>query len=309
MKNHYIYISTLIFILFLKINSIMAQHGSIPEYAMGARAYAMGQSALLSFSDAVHVSMSPSSICDVQKLTASIFYSKYNSNTTNSSYGIVYPTKNYGFLGISFFHFTIEGIEKRDEQNVSAGKFSFNQNHLLFMYGRNITSKLSFGLNAKFVSQSMAEYKSFVKNIGMDLGVKFIPKFSNSIVKNFLFGVAIDNLIKPAIKLDKEQEYLPLEIGLILENKFIFSSSSITVVGNLVYFQRAFESNNYTLHLGLEYSYKNMFLRIGYRDNYYSFGFGLKIYSLILNYFYSESNYSQKYSTLNNGISISFEIK
>lgn len=308
MKKYYVYISTLIFILFSRMNPVNAQQGSIPEYAMGARAYAMGRIALLSFSDAIHISMNPSSICDAQKFTASIFYSKYNSNTTNSSYGIVYPTKNYGYFGLSYFHFAVNGIEKRDQHNVILGEFSFNQNHLLLMYGRNITNKLSFGFNAKFVSQSMAEYKSPVKNIGFDIGVKYIPKFTNSIFKNLSFGITVDNLVKPAIKLDKEREYLPLEFRLILEDKFIFSSSTITFVGNLAYFEKTFESKNYTLHLGSEYSYKNIFLRIGYHDNYYSYGFGLKLYMLKIDYFYGKSNYSQEYATSTNGISVSFEL-
>jgi len=297
-----------IFILILNVNIVIAQHGSIAEYAMGARAYALGQSALVSFSDAVHVSMNPASIIGARKLTASVFYSKYNSSSMNSSFGIVYPTGKYGCFGVSYFHFKEDGLEKRDPNAILLDKFSFSQNHLLFMYGRSIANKFSIGFNAKFVSQSMAEYKSPVQNIGFDLGINYAPKFSNPIVKNLTLGIAVDNLIKPALKLDKEREYLPLEIRFILEDRINFSNSTITLVGNLAYFERAFENSNYTLHLGLEYSYKNIFLRTGYRDNFYSLGLGLKVYRLNLNYFYGKSNYSHEYATSKSGVSVSLEL-
>jgi len=308
MKKFYFSILTLMFILVFQSNFLLAQQGSIPEYAMGARAYAMGQIALLSFSDAVHVSMNPSSICDAQKISASIFYSKYNSNTSNSSYGIVYPTRHYGFFGISYFHYSIKGIEQRDEHNDLAGKFSFNQNHFLLMYGQNMTSKLAVGVNAKFVTQRMAEYKSPIKNIGLDFGIKYTPQFSSFIGKNLALGITMDNLIEPAIKLDQKREYLPFEMRFIFEDTFIFTNNSVKLVSNIVYFERSLENKNYTLHFGVEYSYKNIFLRMGYRDNFYSFGFGLKVYWLVLNYFYGENNYSKEYATSNNGISINIEL-
>ena len=286
-KGSYKKISLSILILIFSVTKIIAQQGSIPEYAMGARAYAMGQSALLSFSDAVHVSMNPASIVDAHKLIASVFYSKYNSSTVNSSFGIVCPTGKYGCIGISYFHFKEQGLERTDPNAVPLDKFSFDQNHLLVTYGRNISNKLSAGFNAKFVSQSMADYESPVQNVGFDIGINYAPKFSNPIVKNLSFGIAVDNLIKPALKLDKEREYLPKELKFIIEDQITFSHSTITLVGNLAYFERAFENRSYTLHLGLEYSYKSIFLRTGYRDNFYSLGLGLKVYMLNLNYFYN----------------------
>jgi hypothetical protein len=306
MKRNIFSVSTTITFCLLALNTTQAQQGSLSENAMGAESYAMGQTALLSFSDALHVSNSPASIADARHASVGIFYLTSSVDAVNWSAGIVFPTERYGSFGVSYFNFTDDGLMMSDENGIVREKYSFEQRHLLLSYGRNISDKFSAGLNAKFVSQSMANYKSPVKNIGLDAGVTYKPGFSHRLIEHLQFGVVMDNLIKPVLKLSNEKKYLSRETRLVMEDKFIFANSTIAVVGNVVYFRNFQNEIERRFHLGMEYCYRYLSLRAGYRDDFYTMGIGINAGAFNIGYIHSEGD---GFPSMNNGIAVSFEMK
>ena len=123
----------------------------------------------------------------------------------------------------------------------------------------------------------------------MYFGIQYSPQLNNYILKNSSLGIVIDNLIKPALKLYREKEYLPREYRIVAEKKIILENTVITLIGNYTRFEQKIYANKNKVHFGCEYAYKSILLWGGFKGNKYTFGCGLKIYSFLLSYGYGKS--------------------
>lgn len=261
----------------------------------------MGQCAMLSFSEAVHVSNNPASISNAEHITLSYFYTELLERSSNPGYGLVMPTNRYGVFGVSLFQLKSGELRSRDENGTETGTFTAEKNHLLLSYGQYINDKFSFGFNAKFVSESVGTYESPIQNVGIDAALSYYPHFSYTYIKNLAVGIVTDNIVKPQVKLSQTTEYLPMEVRFVAEDRFDFTNSNLTIVGNMAYLENA----EYKSFFGIEYGYKLIAVLTGLYDGNPSFGGGINLFGFIANYSYA--SYSNTPLSKFNGFSISYQ--
>lgn len=287
-----------------------AQIGSLPEAAFGAHGLALGKSAVASPHDALSGSWNPASITGLKKSTATVFFSRlpFPNDAILSSYGLVIPTRKYGYFGVSFFHLGFGGIFTRDELGQTTGKISYKNNHLLFTYGRAFSNALAVGFNVKFVEQSLAGLNAVLENPGIDFGMLYRFPGSHPFLKNLTMGIAIDNLVKPALKLSHQSEALPRETRLMAEKALSLGEGKLTVLSNLAFPEPSFSRDRTRLHWGVEYAYKSaMTLRLGVNNSRFNAGAGLKFKGLIVDYALSEWQEGSDMTSLTSAIALTYQ--
>ncbi len=287
MKTTICLTTSLVILAFVFPSVTHAQIGSLPEAAFGAHGLALGKNAVASPHDALSNSWNPAGITGLEKNTATVFFSKlpFTNDAIQSSYGLVIPTRKYGYFGASFFHLGIGGVITRAQIGETIGTTSFKQDHLLFTYGRTFANTLAVGVNVKFVEQSMGGLNAVLENPGIDFGMLYRFQSAHTFLRKLTVGIAIDNLAKPALKLSHQREALPRETRLMAEKELRIGDGKLTLLSNLA-FPEAVASR---LHWGIEYSYKSAIaLRTGYDGNRFNTGAGLKFKGLIVDYALSQ---------------------
>lgn len=285
MKTFNWFPNRVILFLFFYPSLAHTQIGSIPEVGFGSRGLSLGHSSTSSSHDALSISWNPASVAKLKKITATVFYSKFNFDVVNSSYGIVIPSRRYGNFGFSFFRIDIDEITLRDEVGETQKKGSYRHSHLLFTYGRDLLERLAIGLNVKFVEQNFAGMSATLENPGIDLGMSY--HFSNTqiFLKNFVVGFAIDNFVKPSLNFDSFSQALPREARVIAEKTFELGDGKLTLVSNVGFSKYNFTQTKTQFHGGIEYSHQSILaLRAGLYESQFSAGVGLQFRGLIIDY-------------------------
>lgn len=286
MNSQFLAVLTIAFLLFATSTNSIARQSSLPENAAGARSLALGQSALASGNDALSISFNPANASNLQRSTASFYYSELPLTGVNTSVGIILPSTKHGvFFGLSLYHLGVGNIEARDSDGNVIDSFGYRQDHLLLTYAKKFSPKFSAGFNAKFVRQSYAKEVAGPENAGIDIGAQYTFHHKHALLNNLIFGFAVDNLIQPTLTLDKEREYLPREARVILEKNLKIASNNLLLVSNWRFTDASFIKGR-TFHFGAEYSYRSrIFMRAGgHTDNTITLGAGLKMWGICLDY-------------------------
>ena len=113
----------------------------------------------------------------------------------------VLPTREWGTVGINLLNFGAEGLESRTPENQHWDNFLFAQNALMMSYCYDPVSFLGFGATVKVITENIATYSDI--GVGADLGV-LVSKPSP-----FSFGLTVQNVIEPELKLRTLSERLP----------------------------------------------------------------------------------------------------
>ena len=295
---------TIISFLFIFISQIAA--GSIDaESAIGSRAFSLGQSATVSYSDILNSINNPASLYYSKSFNTSFFYSEPFNDTQNYSLGFTIPTKNYGTFGFRYFNFTVNNLVERNVNGEKTGLFSFRQNEYVISYGFQLYDKVTFGFNAKWLTENFPdlntrEFQS--DHTGIDLSFALFPDFANDILKNMGLGIVLKNLIQA----NDNNDHLPKGIVVLAENGYKISSHSIFVVMNYMWYEGTLNKYQRRIHFGLEYGYDFTFFRIGYNDDMFSVGTGIHYKYFSINYGYGEyfKNFYGKSSIHNFGLNI-----
>ncbi len=224
----------LMVILFFQASLTSAQTGSLPEAGFGAHGLSLGRSAIASPHDALSNSWNPASMTRLEKITITAFYSRLLSDALSSNVGIVMPTYRYGYFGVSFFQTRIKEINIRNISGQKSGEYlSYKNNHLLFIYGRNFSNAVAAGFSLKFVAQNFFGHSSTLENPGVDFGFLYYFKSSHQLLRKLSVGIAVDNLVKPTLKLAEKRETLPYEVRFMTEKELRVGDGKLTLLSNL----------------------------------------------------------------------------
>jgi len=182
-------------------------------------------------------------------------------------------------------------------------------------YSRNLTDRFSFGMSAKYVHEELEEYKD--SGVSLDLGTLYDIGFKDlrmgmSILNfgpNLRYPVdedgdgkfdedpndLMDNDNDGFVDEDNPQADVPLPMMFRVGLSMVpYKSDQARLLTSL---EAVHPSDNVeTLHLGLEYAFRDLlFLRGGYKINSdlgnWSFGVGLKVKGICFDYAYSDMRY------------------
>lgn len=202
---------------------------------------------------------------------------------------------NLGSVGIAFVGLHSGDINRRDENNVDLGNFSNNQTALIFSYGKELIKDFSLGLNLKIIYHQLDSYQGVAA--GLDLGSLY--KLN---VLPVTFGLRIQNLISPKIKLKNTSEEYPMGIRAGLSYQLLTPlvvSFDVDKTGN----------RGIKFAFGGEYTFNEMIaLRFGVNNNEVTSGLGIEYKNMKVDYAFAYHNPGAEYYSLGTSHRFSFNM-
>jgi len=285
-----------------------AQSGlQILKIDVGARPAAMGGAYSMVGNDALAMFYNPAGVAEIQaNVDFFATQTKWIADIPYVAAGVVKNFGNLGNLGINIIaadYGDIMGTEVDPNSAagyIETGNLDVNAYVIGLTYARSLTNKFKVGGQIKYASQHLGEnvlsaeetVQNEVSGLAFDFGTIYYPGF-----KSLQFGMSIRNFSQQFRFVDKAfQLPLTFSIGAAINMMdFIDNDGS----NSLLLAVDALHPNDYTerLHIGLEYSFHNMFfVRGGYKTNHdiegLSAGFGVEksINGLGLRFGYSYSS-------------------
>jgi tetratricopeptide (TPR) repeat protein len=253
----------------------------------GARDLALGGAVLTGTDPATAVYWNPSLLARVDRVSATGFHTGLYGMSTGYQYlGVAVPTMDVGGFGAGLFRLGVDGIERRDANNLYLGEFGESRLALYLGYGRSVAA-YDLGV-ALSLEHHAFDAKSATSSPGLDFaisrrvltGLRWLPRASA--------GLNARNVLRPSIKLDSETVRYPsgVDAGVAVDlmpgwkwNQVVTVSARLASASHL----------DPDLALGLEYSFQDrLHLRAGVRDGKASFGAGLCYQSICLDYAFLE---------------------
>ena len=274
-----------ILIFIFSINGISGEIYS--EYAIGSRAFGLGQISTYSFYDALSTINNPANLVNSEKRMTSFYYSEPNVDEKNIALGFSVPTYSYGTFGFSYYYFIMDDLPEINELGTDLGSYSFSQKEFIISYGNSIFNNILYGINSKWINDKFFNLITSdinTDNIGLDISIGWLPKFENVWLKYFDLGIIYKNIVQ----LNDRNDHIPREIRLIAENMYKIENHSLFLALNYSWYENVLKDYNTRLYAGIEYGYKNIFFRTGYNNNIFSLGVGIHYRFIVLDYGYGE---------------------
>jgi len=280
----------LIYILCIALTAVTAiadnDGGTQSPFSLGvgADALAQGGANIASGDAATAPFWNASRLAQAEQMSLAGFHCRlYDSDVAYQYFGAVFPTLDWGTVGIGVFRLGIDGIEQRDDNNVLIpGDLSDNRLALYLAYAKNI-SGYDVGMAVAFEHHSLGDY-SATSSPGLNISVGRTFNFRNEHIRRLSLALVGRNLIKPGMELVDERVDQPsaFDGALALTVKpmvrWDHDLKLTAAINNVDYLDARFRA-------GLEYSFHDMVsLRGGVRNGKLSAGAGLTYKSLTFDY-------------------------
>ncbi|MBU0687394.1 MAG: PorV/PorQ family protein [Candidatus Margulisbacteria bacterium] len=271
-----------ILILFLGAGSGFAATGTVAgsflKIGVGGRPVAMGE-AYTALADGVDAPYwNPAGIANQEVLEVLSMHADWFQDTSFQYIGFVFPPVDWGVFGVSYSMLNYGAIAGYSatgsrEADVNAGDAALN-----VTWAKVINDKLSLGLNAKFISETLASYSA--STFAFDLGALY------NLNPDLILGLNFQNQ-GGSLTFISEANPLPNKIALgIAAKRFIFKPLTVTADFNLP------NDSDMYLNVGSEYTFNDfLILRLGYARSRYQGGLGFRAKYFALDYAYVPHEY------------------
>lgn len=259
----------------------------LTTFAGNVRALGMGKAYNALSYDASGGYWNPSGLASTKTKEASFLYARMYLGGWYSFVGYVHPFTLRDTLGISWINLGLDDLEKTNEFGESQGTFSDTESCYLISYGRRLLSNLDVGVNLKLVTHDMDIYSAL--GYGIDLGMMYRVKpqsedpVRRSILEGFSFGLTLQNVLQPRLKLKDETDTFPINLKTgvaweILQDKLLWALDVNMM--NLIPEKGLYEDGSVKRpvrwHTGAEYNFLKMFsVRAGIDYKEISVGLGV----------------------------------
>lgn len=253
---------------------------SVFNIGSGARAMGMGNSFTALSNDASTIYYNPAGLTSLPRQQVTFLHTTLFESSVYDYVAYAYPTSDVGSFGVAMMRIGTDDIGRRDNLT-DIGKFSANRLHLLFSYGRQISSRLSSGLTLKLAHQSIDNYSDY--GFGFDLGARA------HLSDRLLAGITLQDIIGARIKLLNENERTPftLKTGLA----WLWGEKQNAYSGVILIDFDKPENRDVKIHTGLEVNHRSgLSGRAGYDRDNFTMGMGLLYQDLHFDYAYKFIN-------------------
>ncbi len=203
MRSKYSYISTSIvsfcFVVVLgsnlargQTNRTVSKVGTIAasflEIDVGARAVGMGGAFVAVADDATAIFWNPAGLSRLKNSEAIIIHTNWLVSTSFDFAGFVSPLGQWGTVAASITSLSTDEMDVRtiQFQEGTGERFSYSDLSLALSYAKNLTNRLSIGVNAKYISQRIWHMSS--AGYAFDIGTLFRTQFNDLTI-----GMSISN--------------------------------------------------------------------------------------------------------------------
>lgn len=272
-----------------------AQGAEGPEVfarGFGSKAAAMGNSFVSIADDASAVFWNPAGTGWLSRKTLTVSLTDaYFSDVDYSSASYVHPVSSIGAFGFSISRWSVDNIEKRDEQNMLiADDLTDSQMELIASFStpplRNVTAAVGLKVN----SQALDDEEAL--GMGVDLGLLYRCGAASGPGRPCLStGLTVRNLVEPVLEMRSDRTTFPTRATLSAS----YSGGHGRYLDNWTV---AFDLNarqelpSYA-NFGLEAMIRPVSLRLGSEDGKLTAGFGTLWESLSFDYAYTDEDYGR----------------
>lgn len=257
---------------------------------IGSRAIALGDAYASIADDATALYWNPAGIATLDKNAVVLNHVNWFADIKHDFIGTVFDISSGSALGVSFTFMTMPDQEVTTVQQPEGTGLMYSASSfaLGLTYSRRLTSEFSIGMTGKYIREQIWEASS--SNIGFDIGLLYDIGY-----QDLTIGMSVMNL-GPTMRfggrtlegelvredwplsreplnvaLQSNDYHIPLRMSLGLSKKVGFSPESNAIL--------AISVNNAndlgeTYSGGVEYGYKSVALRGGYRTGYNDIGDG-----------------------------------
>jgi len=180
---------------------------SVLSSGAGARALALGGAFSALADDASASLWNPAGLGRVEQGELQFAQAQYALDFQETFAAAVFPDWRWGALALTVRHFGTAGIENRDARNtLIADDLTGSDSEVGLAYGRAFGPAWSVGAATKLRRQELAGRSG--TGVGADLGLHFRPGMVLGVEsgwsRGIQLGLALRNLIEPAMRLDQE---------------------------------------------------------------------------------------------------------
>ncbi len=261
-------------------DSIAYGNDSIFTSGGGSRADGMAGAFAGASDDVSAIYYNPAGLSLIKKQEAALIYYPLFENSYYGALHYGQPILGIGAIGASLYSFSTGNIEGYDENGQKVSDFDNVQYKMVLSYSRKIIESFYAGINTDIYYSSMQRFN--YAGFGCDLGLLYEP------YNFFRAGITVKNLIQPVFSMQSDTETLPRSLILGFFGKY--KAGDFEFKG--AYDMETAETQGIINRFGLETSWLNVFaLRFGYGESNFSFGAGIQIYDIKIDYAFITNNY------------------
>ncbi len=284
-----IYLSILLLLLFTTANIIAGDGGrtSVFSDGAGARSQAMG-GAFVAIADnpsAAYYNPAALSFLNYQELT--LMHRNLYEGTIYNFAAWVYPDVKLGGFGLSYYRIGTDDIIRK-ENYIETGRFNYAQYQLMLSYSKKLLNNFALGVNYKVIHQKIADLSD--NSYALDLSI--YNRFNNYLSAGF----SIYDFVPSKLELGQttETSTTSFRAGLGVNKYPVTQAYELTAAFDIV----TSEDTDIKFHAGTEIVYdKSYALRAGYDRDNFTFGTGLKLNRMKLDYTYKVHDYLENTHT------------
>ena len=254
--------------------------GEYLNWGAGARALGMGKAYTGVSEDGTAGYWNAGGMTQLKRSEVSLLRAILWEETNYDYAGFVYPTVSNGSFGLSIARLASGEGEARDENNIKSGSFRDIETAFILSYGYRVFKGLSVGGSIKKMD---SELGSRVKgNMGLDISGMYSPFEGKEIryVDTVRVGCNIQNVM--SVKTGEESEDV-LPVGVRV-------GGAVEAVGKKLLVSLDVENqlgSGIGLHIGGEYRFKYVAVRLGIESGEYSGGVGFSYLDYTLDWSYA----------------------
>jgi len=266
---------------------------------IGARIIAMGEAGTATANDVTAAYWNPSGLTDLKDIEFSSMYSLNMGYDRKYQYAAFGKRFEFGVLAVNWINASVDDIIGTDNSGNPTGTFSDAEHNISLSYA-NAYKKLSYGITPKFYLSNMdGESKS---GMGLDLGMKYdLNQYIEAgLMVRDAYGKLDDDTIPYQVQLGATAyPFLGVTVAADMQMEknespqFVFGAEYWTSIGR----DPEADSKLNVLNVQEKNTWADIFsnfqtgLRVGFNDNRFSAGAGVKFRNFQLDYVYRIGNH------------------
>lgn len=265
------------------------------EVGAGARAFGLGRAYVALADDPSAVFWNPAGMDYISKMSLSLFHTPLAAAGTSYDFiGFVYPTVQFGTVGLGFARIGVDGIVVTDEFNKElSDQSTFDFSEIYISYAKKFLFGITPGVTFKVQRQDFSFTNQVSSAFGLDAGLMYRPQSDSPLLSGLSVGLHYQNLLRPQLKLGANDDTLANKISVgLMKSITIGLRGKLNIL--LDYSKSEFAGGQ--IHIGSEYQFRDMgTLRLGFDQSNPAFGAGIEYKFVQIDYSFGNLSYQSDF--------------